>query len=286
FDTSPGNETDSGYRMDEDVEATTTLITNQVFDGEWLEYTTDIVPGTYDIELGVAWTAGEAGVKLFVGESSSTTEFTNLGEFAFGVEDEVLTLEDVDLSSWAGANRVIRAEIVGNWIGLDYLDFVPQSSGLACDVVGFGNGCNVDDLDAIVAEIAAGSNSTAFDLTGDGIVNLADRDEWLATAGAVNLSSGNPYLLGDSNLDGVVDISDFNIWNANKFNSVAEWSSADFNADGVVDISDFNIWNANKFNASDSAMRSGGQTHRVRDLVFSNPFETDDEEGALRGVMV
>jgi hypothetical protein len=51
----------------------------------------------------------------------------------------------------------------------------------------------------------------------------------------------------------VVDGSDFGVWNANKFTSVAEWCSGDFTADGVIDGSDFGAWNSNKFTSSDSA---------------------------------
>ncbi len=61
-------------------------------------------------------------------------------------------------------------------------------------------------------------------------------------------------LPGDANLDGVVDTSDFNVWNANKFTTGSVgWSNADFNGDGVVDTSDFNIWNSNKFTSVDAA---------------------------------
>ena len=45
------------------------------------------------------------------------------------------------------------------------------------------------------------------------LVDLADRDQWLAAAGARNLPSGNAYSLGDSNLDGTVDGQDFVLWN-------------------------------------------------------------------------
>ncbi len=51
---------------------------------------------------------------------------------------------------------------------------------------------------------------------------------------------------GDANLDGAVNGSDYNIWNANKFTSGTEWQTADFNGDRETDVSDFNIWNANK----------------------------------------
>ena len=52
------------------------------------------------------------------------------------------------------------------------------------------------DIDALVAEIAAGTNSSLFDLTGDGLVDTADLDEWRVQGGASNLPSGNPYLVG------------------------------------------------------------------------------------------
>ena len=117
-----------------------------------------------------------------------------------------------------------------------------------------GNGAyECADIDALVSEIAAGTNNAAFDLTADGAVDLADRDAWLAEAGAAQTASGNPYRLGDANLDGVVDVSDFNVWNGNKFNTGTGWCGGDFNADGVTDVSDFNLWNSNKFTASDTA---------------------------------
>ncbi len=113
--------------------------------------------------------------------------------------------------------------------------------------------CDINDIDALVAAIAGGSTDLLFDLTGDGQVDLADRDAWLVQAGAENLSSGGAYLVADANLDGVVDVSDFNIWNGAKFESTAAWSLGDFNADGLTDVSDFNLWNSNKFLASGGA---------------------------------
>ncbi len=131
--------------------------------------------------------------------------------------------------------------------------FVAQVDFLANQVdIDFDDDGVVDcnDIDALTAAISGGANNTDFDLTGDGIVDLADQQQWLTDAGAQNLASGNPYLDGDANLDGVVDGSDFNIWNQNKFTATSAWCSADFTADGVVDGSDFNIWNQNKFSSS------------------------------------
>lgn len=79
-------------------------------------------------------------------------------------------------------------------------------------------------------------------------------------SGSANGPSSNVFqftlnvLPGDLNQDAVVDGSDFNLWNANKFTNTAsnqsndnEYSRGDINADGVIDGSDFNIWNNFKF---------------------------------------
>ena len=109
-----------------------------------------------------------------------------------------------------------------------------------------------EDVDALVAEIVGGANNDDFDLTGEGVVNQGDLAQWLQTAGANNLPSGNAYLRGDANLDGYVDGSDFVEWNENKFSSQAAWCAGDFNADGEVDGMDFVVWNMHKFMSSDS----------------------------------
>ena len=110
------------------------------------------------------------------------------------------------------------------------------------------------DVDALVAEIVAGTDGAAFDLTADGAVNQDDLAAWLTAAGQANLPSGNPYLVGDANLSGAVDITDFNIWNSHKFTTTPGWCQGDFNADGVIDLSDFNQWNSSKFNSSARAV--------------------------------
>ena len=127
-------------------------------------------------------------------------------------------------------------------------EVIPQ--GVSGDFDGDGvYGCM--DIGALGAEIVAGTNDPAFDLNGDTVVDAGDRDSWLAEAGAINNASGNPFLPGDANLDGTVDVSDFNIWNSNQFTASHEWCEGDFNTDNSVDVSDFNIWNGNQFTSSD-----------------------------------
>ena len=109
----------------------------------------------------------------------------------------------------------------------------------------------VTDIDTLVEAVASGLSDLNFDLNGDALVDLADVEQWLAVAGAANLASGNPYLAGDANLDGVVDGFDLLAWNSNKFTSLAAWSGGDFTVDGTVDAFDYLIWRNNKFLSAD-----------------------------------
>ena len=112
---------------------------------------------------------------------------------------------------------------------------------------------DVNDIDALTIAIVNGGPVAAFDLSGNGVLNMEDVDLWRLEAGQANLGPGQSYLPADANLDGLVDGSDFLAWNAHKFTADAYWSHGDFNADGSVDGTDFIIWNAYKFTASDTA---------------------------------
>lgn len=108
------------------------------------------------------------------------------------------------------------------------------------------------DINSLVFAIVYQPHDLTYDLSGDGEVNLADLDLWLAVAGAApgSPTGGNPFLYGDANLDGVVDGQDFIAWNAHKFTNIAAWCAGDFTADGVVDGQDFIQWNTNKFRSA------------------------------------
>lgn len=124
---------------------------------------------------------------------------------------------------------------------------------------------NCDDIDALIIRIANGSSDTTFDLTGDGQLDLNDRDAWLAEAAAAN-GLPSPYRIADANLDGTVDGEDFLVWNANKFNDGdLGWCGGDFNADGLADGFDFILWNLNKFTGSerDGVLGTAG-SHKLR----------------------
>ena len=75
------------------------------------------------------------------------------------------------------------------------------------------------DINALTTETAAGTNTAAFDLTNDGLVNGMDIDAWLVEGGLMNAGAtgGNPFLRGDADLNGAVDGADFIRWNMFKF---------------------------------------------------------------------
>lgn len=106
------------------------------------------------------------------------------------------------------------------------------------------------DVDALVAEIVAGTNDPAFDLNEDEVVDSADLDAWLIEAGT--FSSGSPILAGDADLNGDVDGEDFLKWNRNKFTATPGWCAGDFDADGTIDGDDFLVWDGNKFQGANS----------------------------------
>ena len=97
---------------------------------------------------------------------------------------------------------------------------------------------NGADIDMLMNEVAAGTNDAAFDLSGDGLVNDTDRDDWLALAGPQNGFAGG-FLVGDSNLDGIVDAEDLNALGVSWQSANNNWSNGNFTGGGI-DAADLN----------------------------------------------
>lgn len=96
---------------------------------------------------------------------------------------------------------------------------------------------DVADANALVAEIVEGTNRMAFDLSGDSFVDDVDLTHWLSEASIHNEFS-EPYLPGDSNLDGTVDAADLNTLAWNWQQQARSWSAGDFHVDGSVNAAD------------------------------------------------
>jgi hypothetical protein len=65
------------------------------------------------------------------------------------------------------------------------------------------------------------------------------------SAATAPLSTAKALIPGDINMDGLVDVADYNIWAANVGAQCATWAMGDLNGDGLVDVADYNIWAAN-----------------------------------------
>ena len=212
--------------------------------------------GTLEIALGGLVPISEFG-RVTVGTVATldgTLDVSLAGAFIPSMGDafDILTAG----SGFNGTFQTVLFPLLSNGLSfaIDYSDpnvVRLRVVGPDCDLNGNGT-CDLADIDALVMEVASSGNNLLFDLNGDAVVNVDDVDAWLMAAGITNL--GQPYLAGDANLDGVVDVSDFGVWNANKFTSTGKWSQADFNADGQTDVSDFGVWNANKFQSSLAAV--------------------------------
>ena len=118
-------------------------------------------------------------------------------------------------------------------------------AGAVGDLTGDGAVTSAD-IDVLSTAISAGSTVSFYDLDGSGTVDEADVLQLVGTVLETQL--------GDANLDGVVDGSDFNRWNDNKFATCyTTWGAGDFNGDGAADGSDFNIWSLRRFTAAAAA---------------------------------
>ena len=89
---------------------------------------------------------------------------------------------------------------------------------------------NVEDIDLLSGAMQGNDTSQMFDLNGDSVID--EDDLTVLTEDILGIRRG------DSNLDGVVQFSDFLTLSRN-FGQSAGWSSGDFDGDGQVGFLDF-----------------------------------------------
>ena len=134
---------------------------------------------------------------------------------SFVISDDGIYVGTDDSSLYRLDNR--RCDLDGNWL------------------------CDLQDIDLLTGAIFAESNNIDMDLNTDGFVDLLDRDTWLTLA-ANNTGFDSSHLLGDADLNGVINATDLTIlaigWQSE---SAGSWSRGDFNADGLIDATDLNF---------------------------------------------
>jgi len=138
---------------------------------------------------------------------------------------------------------------------------------------------NSDPVTTIAGYIKSGYNTGGWDGPGiDSSYAAANHAYALGYADGADgvvagLTSGQIEvmytLLGDANLDGLVNGSDFNILAANFNQSITGWDQGDFNYDGLVNAADFNALAAN-FNQGVSGAASAGDIAALDAFAAAN----------------
>ena len=106
-----------------------------------------------------------------------------------------------------------------------------------------GSGDSAVDLQTLLPATGTWTDSTAYSIDSTGhIYGIADGTysgmtgtfgvEWLTSA----------PILGDANLDGVVNSADFDVLMNGYANGLSGWSNGDFNEDGVVNSDDWALF--------------------------------------------
>ncbi|MCA9262763.1 MAG: lamin tail domain-containing protein [Planctomycetales bacterium] len=99
------------------------------------------------------------------------------------------------------------------------------------------------DIDRLFHAVHTESDLSIFDLDGNSNVDASDVDYLVSNVLGTQI--------GDFNLDGAVDGTDFNVWFTHKFTDCGvSWASGDASGDGVVDGSDFNLWLTHRFTSA------------------------------------
>lgn len=195
-------------------------------------FSPDKTAGKYNLSLDNAGESSTGGP-----DSVVSFEVTVPADADVGDKWDIAFLTGPTGSTWSRLNGA-AGETTFSSLTPGMIVVVGEPSPILCD---FDNNlaCDIADVDLLVNEIVAETDTGRFDLTDDDIVNRDDLIEWLSVAAEKNGFAAS-FLLGDSNLDGSVNVNDLNALGLSWQQNVAQWSLGDFTASGRVDAIDLN----------------------------------------------
>ncbi|MGA2439439.1 MAG: family 16 glycosylhydrolase [Tepidisphaeraceae bacterium] len=211
------------------------------------------VPVTFTINNPAGLTTGIGAQYTITWTAGLPTLDVSAGAVTLS-QDISTTFANYTLSIESGAGVLLNSvQHVGNLqiIGAGSLNV--QSYGV---FINYGSGA--DPVSAIAGYIKSGYNSAGWNGPGiisttaqtptDGLsygVGYADGADGVVSGLASGQVEIKYALLGDANLDGLVNAADFTILAANFNQPVTGWDQGDFNYDGLVNAADFTDLSAN-----------------------------------------
>lgn len=202
-------------------------------------------PAPFGIADGVA-VGSTAGAFITVLQSSDNSFFT-IDRFTFDTTNATLDFETATLEI-----EIIEAHVgellqfgfessasnfAATGVLYDSLSFAIASDGVLGDFDGDGD-ADCEDLDSFVGNVGSTDPGTValLDLTGDGMITLADRDLHISTL--IQTTNGvTGTFLGDLNCDGTVNVlGDAFILVAGLGNPATRYTEGDINLDGMVNV--------------------------------------------------
>ena len=151
-------------------------------DGEWLQYTADIVGGFYDISVRVASNNANPGdLRLVVNDGGNLSV---LGTFSVEPTGgwntwETLTMEDVSLHAFDGSDQVLRLEMVGGNFNINWFEFEATRQAptdILLSASSINENLSTDAADRLLANLTATDNDNDDSHSFELVAGVGDQD--------------------------------------------------------------------------------------------------------------
>ncbi|MGA2440502.1 MAG: dockerin type I domain-containing protein [Tepidisphaeraceae bacterium] len=219
---------------------------------------------------------------LMVNVNSTIGGITGNGRLAIGNGSSASTLQ---IASGTGLSSVgsltigtgSTLDLTNNRLILSYSSSDPISSIAGYIKSGYNSGgWNGPGIISTTAQTK--TNGLSY---GVGYADGKDGVVWGLSSGQIEVKY---TLLGDANLDGLVNAADFTIVAANFNQTVTGWDKGDFNYDGLVNAADF-LDLAVNFNQGVSGAASAGDVAALDAFAAANGLLADVPEPACAGMI-